>query len=221
MSNTTRYHYPAVTVDLLVFTVRAGTLQILLVKRAIEPFKGLWALPGGFVRTGESLEAAAARELAEEGGLVGIHLEQLSTFGAPDRDPRGRVITVAYLALVNSDRLLPKASTDVSEAAWFSTKELPKLAFDHRSIVDCGLERLRGKLGYTNIAFALLPDEFRLSELQQVYEAILAHPLDKRNFRKWVQHSGVLLPTRKVVRHGAHRPARLFRFKARELVYFE
>lgn len=173
-----------ITVDIAIFTVRNGALEVLLVKRGVPPFAGQLALPGGFVREDESLEDAALRELYEETSVRNVFLEQLYTFGDPKRDPRGRIVTVAYYALISSDRLSLVAGADAAEARWFPMKALPPLAFDHKSILDYALERLRNKLEYTTVGFQLLPEKFTLSDLQKVYEAILEKRLDKRNFRR-------------------------------------
>jgi len=217
----TQYARPSVTVDVLVFTIMEQRLQVALIKRGIAPFKNRWAIPGGFVQMDESLEAAARRELAEEAGVQDVFLEQLYTFGDPQRDPRGRVITVAYYALVPDRNLTLTASTDAREARWFAVDEMPSLAFDHKEILQQALERLKSKLEYSNIAYGLLPPKFRLSELQQVYEIILGRPLDKRNFRKRMVTLGLLEATRQVDKSGAHRPAQLYRFKKRKIVAFK
>ena len=201
-----------VTVDIVIFTIQEGLLKVLLVKRRIPPFVGQFALPGGFVLDKEDLENAALRELGEETGVSDIYLEQLYSFGDPDRDPRGRVITVAYFALISADRKL-NAGSDAIEAAWFPANHLPPLAFDHASIVDYALERLRNKLEYTTVGFQLLPEKFTLTELQEVYEAILEKNLDKRNFRRKMSVLKILKPLREF-RRGGQRPARLYRFVA-------
>jgi len=219
--NLEKYEKPSVTVDLLIFTILDSELRILLVKRAAWPYENSWAIPGGFVRMDESLENAAKRELHEETGVTDVYLEQLYTFGEPDRDPRTRVITVAYIALIDSESRTLRASSDVSEAQWFSVKKLPALAFDHSTIVEYGLNRLRSKLEYSNIAYGLLPTEFRLSELQRVYEVILDRPIDKRNFRKKILSLGFLDSTGEKEISGAHRPAMLYRFNKKEIVFFE
>jgi 8-oxo-dGTP diphosphatase len=208
------YEYPraALTVDCVVFGLDDTGLKLLLIKRAIEPFLGRWALPGGFVRIEESLVEAAKRELREETGLEGFFLEQLYTFGDLDRDPRERVVTVVYYALVNLRDHLPHAASDASGAAWFDVQDLPKLAFDHDKIIHTGLARLKGKVRYQPIGFELLPAKFTLSELQRLYETILERPLDKRNFRKKVLQLGVLDETDEVQEDVAHRAARLYRF---------
>jgi 8-oxo-dGTP diphosphatase len=202
-----------VTVDIVIFTLREGSLQVLLVKRGVPPFEGQYAIPGGFIRGDESLEEAALRELYEETGVRNVFLEQLYTFGDPKRDPRGRVITVAYYALIASDKLSLVAGADAAEAQWFPASSVPPLAFDHKSILDYALERLRNKLEYTTVGFQLLPEKFTLGELQAVYEAILGRPLDKRNFRRKLALLGILKPLREWQRTG-RKPARLFRFAA-------
>lgn len=204
-----------VTVDVVIFTIREDRLQVLLVQRSIPPFEGLWAIPGGFVRKLESLEDAALRELREEAGLTDVYLEQLYTFGTPRRDPRGRVVTVAYYALISADHAL-KAGSDAAAARWWPIAALPKLAFDHRGILDYGLERLRNKLEYTTVGFQLLPKRFTLTELQRVYEAILGRGLDKRNFRRKIELLGILTPLDAYRREGPARPARLYQFSARK-----
>jgi 8-oxo-dGTP diphosphatase len=202
-----------VTVDIVIFTLREGSLQVLLVKRGVPPFEGQYAIPGGFIREGESLEEAALRELYEEAGVRNVFLEQLYTFGDPKRDPRGRVITVAYYALIASDKLSLVAGADAAEAQWFPVNNLPPLAFDHRSILDYAIERLRNKLEYTTVGFQLLPERFTLGELQAVYEAILGRALDKRNFRRKIALLGILKPLREW-QHTGRKPAQLFRFSA-------
>jgi 8-oxo-dGTP diphosphatase len=199
-----------VAVDIVLFTIRDRALHILLIKRLIEPFKGGWALPGGFVLEDESLEAASYRELREETGVDKVYLEQLYTFGNPGRDPRGRVVTVAHYALVPNSQVL-QAGTDAADAAWFPIAKLPSLAFDHREIVDHAHERLRNKLEYSNVGFQLLPEKFTLSELQMVHEAVLGETLDKRNFRRKIIQQGIVKATKDVQKAG-RRPAQLYRF---------
>lgn len=207
------YPHPAVTVDVVVFTLRDGQLKLLLIKRAGEPYRGKWALPGGFVQLDEALDAAAARELEEETGVSKVYLEQLYTFGRVDRDPRERVITVAYYALIPSDKLELRAATDAEAVGWFGLEELPKLAFDHKDIVAQAHERLVAKLDYSTIAFAFMPKRFTLSELQAVYETILRQEMDKRNFRKGILALEQIEETDEERRDGQHRPARLYRVK--------
>jgi len=192
-----------VTVDVVLFTIRERKLHLLLVKRAVKPFEGRYALPGGFVGEDESLDAAAIRKLREETGVERVYLEQLYTFGDPKRDPRGRVITVAYYAL---------APTDPSDGTWFPVTDLPPLAFDHRKVADYAHQRLRNKLDWTNVGFELLPAKFTLSELQMVHEAILGEELDKRNFRRKIIQRGIVKPTKEWQETG-RKPAQLYRFK--------
>src|SRR5437588_2877684 len=203
-----------VTVDVVIFTIQDARLKVLLVRRAIPPFKGFMAIPGGFIHEDESLEDAALRALGEETGIRDVYLEQLYSFGDPQRDPRGRIITISYYALIPADREL-KAGSDASEARWCDVDALPKLAFDHRNIIEYAIERLRNKLEYTTVGFQLLPAKFTLSELQSVYEAILGKTLDKRNFRKKIDLLGILKPLSEQ-RHTGRKPARLYSFAAQK-----
>jgi ADP-ribose pyrophosphatase YjhB (NUDIX family) len=208
-----RYPHPALTTDVVLFTVRDEKLQLLLIRRRNPPFQGQWALPGGFLDMDEDLADCALRELKEETGIGNVYLEQLCTFGKPDRDPRERVISVAYYGLTPSETFALKPDTDASEAAWFAFNEMPELAFDHRQIVQKAHERLIAKLEYSTIAFQFLPKQFTLSELQDVYETIRSEPLDKRNFRKWILGRNLIEETGDERRNGSHRPAKLFRNK--------
>jgi 8-oxo-dGTP diphosphatase len=188
----TDFEQPSVTTDLVVFTIKNNSLKVLLVKRDVEPFKNKWALPGGFVRIDESLEDSAKRELFEETGVKNVYLEQLYSFGNPERDPRGRIITISYFALINSNEIKLKASTDVSEAKWFSVSKIPSLAFDHKEILDYAIKRLKWKFEYTTIAFSLIPKKFSLGELQKIYEFVFNKKFDKRNFRKKILSLSIL-----------------------------
>jgi 8-oxo-dGTP diphosphatase len=209
-----RYERPSVTVDVVIFSLIEDQLQVLLVRRKEWPFAGMWAIPGGFIRMTESLEEAAARELAEETGVHDVYMEQLYTFGAPDRDPRTRVITVAYFALVPAGAVRDhRAGSDAAETGWWPVQALPELAFDHREILDYALTRLRYKLEYTSVGFELLPDVFTLSELQNAYELILGESLDKRNFRRKILTADVLEDTGQLRREGEGRPARLYGYR--------
>ncbi len=212
------YPHPAVTVDVVIFTIRNDDLKVLLIKRALEPFVGRWALPGGFVDIDESLVDAAKRELREETGVAAAYLEQLYTFGAPKRDPRERVIIVVYYALTPSDALEIKAASDAEGVGWFGIDELPELAFDHSDIMDMALTRLSAKLDYSTIAFQLMPDEFTMPELRHLYELITREEIDARNFSKRILALDAIEPTGKERREGAHRPAKLFRVKDRSKV---
>lgn len=216
MKEESEYPRPAVTVDLVIFTIAEDDLKVLLIKRGGEPFLGKWALPGGFVGIDESLETAAARELQEEAGVTNIYLEQLYTFGEPGRDPRGRVISVAYFALIDAEQQRIVASSDATDAQWFSVFDRrlgAKLAFDHRKILDYAVWRLRNKIEWTTVGYELLPRKFTLSELQRVYEIILQRPVDKRNFRKKVIGQGRIRELNETRSDGAHRPARLYSFR--------
>jgi 8-oxo-dGTP diphosphatase len=219
---TYRYPRPAVTVDCVVFGMRScggrgigddgvPCLQVLLVRRGGAPYKGHLALPGGFVGQGESLDAAAARELKEEAGVRGVYLEQLYTFGEPGRDPRGRVISVAYYALVNPSQHVVTAGSDAAEAAWTPIEAATGLAFDHGQILTMALARLRAKVRYAPVGFELLPETFTLADLQTLYEVILGAKIDRSNFRRKI------LTPRLLVQAGMeqglpHRPAALYRF---------
>jgi len=220
MPFTYRYPHPAVTTDIVIFTIRSDELKVLLIKRALPPHKNEWALPGGFIKLDESLEEGARRELEEETGVKDVYLEQLYTFGEPDRDPRERVITVAYYALIPSEELEILAGSDAEGVSWFGMKELPDLAFDHKKILNMAHERLTAKLDYSTIAFQFMPTNFTLSELQHVYEVILREKIDKRNFRKRILSLKLIKETGKDKRDGAHRPAKLYRVKNRNRVDF-
>ena len=211
--HTYEYPRPAVTVDVVVFGYDGGRdLRLLLIQRGGEPFKGQWALPGGFVDMDEDLEASALRELEEETGVRDLFVEQLYTFGTPGRDPRGRVISVAYFALVNLTDHPAVAASDAEQAEWYPLHELPKLAFDHAEIIDRATNRLRAKVRYQPIGFELLPEEFTLAELQALYETVLGVPeFNKRNFRTRIMKTGILEEVGRQ-ENVAHRPAVLYRF---------
>ena len=212
------YEYPraALTVDCVVFGLDEADLQVLLIQRDLPPFEGDWALPGGFVRLEESLEEAARRELQEETGIENVFLEQLYTVGTVDRDPRERVVTVAYYAFVNLSDHRIQAATDARNAAWFAVDDVPALAFDHPEILEMAHERLRGKVRYQPIGFELLPPKFTLRQIQHLYEVILDRPLDKRNFRKKILSMGILIELDEVETDVAHRAARLYKFDHRK-----
>ena len=214
MPHTYQYPRAALTVDCVVFGFDESELKVLLIERALEPFKGKWALPGGFVRVDEPLDEAARRELEEEAGLKQVFLEQLYTFGNVERDPRKRVVSVAYYALVKLSAHETKAATDAADARWFPVSKVPKLAFDHAEILATALARLKAKVRYQPIGFELLPPKFTLSQLQHLYEAVLGVGLDKRNFRKKVLSFGLLVPLNETQMVGRHRPAQLFCFDA-------
>ena len=187
-------------------------MKVLLIERDLGPFAGEWALPGGFVQVDETLEEAARRELGEETGITDVFLEQLYTFGAVERDPRERVVTVAYYALINLEGHTIRANSDARRAGWFSVREAPRLAFDHDEILAMALERLKGKIRYQPIGFELLPKKFTLSQLQSLYEMILGKSLDMRNFRKKILNMNILKELNEIQQDVAHRAARLYRF---------
>ena len=196
----------------MVFGLDAENLKVMLVRRAIAPFQGEWALPGGFVRPDESLEETARRELQEETGITQIFWEQLYTFGAVNRDPRDRIVTVAYYALINLDTQIISAATDASEAQWFPVNNLPKLAFDHERIFQTAMRRLQSKVRYEPIGFELLPPKFTLTQLQKLYELILGQPLDKRNFRKKILSMDLLIDLQEMETNVKRRAGKLYQF---------
>ncbi|OLP20150.1 NUDIX hydrolase [Leptolyngbya sp. 'hensonii'] len=214
MPYTYEFPRPSLTVDCVVFgfDLSERDLKVMLIQRKLSPFEGQWALPGGFVRVEESVEAAALRELREETGIEKVFLEQLYTFGEVDRDPRERVVTVAYYALVNLSDHQIQATTDASDAAWFSIQQVPKLAFDHDRILITALNRVKGKVRYEPIGFELLPPKFTLSQLQQLYETVLGQELDKRNFRKKILQMDLLQELDEMQTNVRHRAARLYQF---------
>lgn len=216
MSHTYEFARAPLTIDVVVFALDQHDLQVMLIERDLPPFEGQWALPGGFVRVDETLDEAAMRELEEETGLKNIYLEQLYTFGQVDRDPRERVVTVAYYALVNLEGHQVQASTDARNAAWFSLSDLPSLAFDHAHILSSAHKRLRGKVRYQPIGFELLPEKFTLRQLQHLYEVILDRELDKRNFRKKVLGMEIVKETGEIEKDVSHRAAQLYRFDKRK-----
>lgn len=208
-----RYERPSVTVDVVIFTLHNRELHVLLVQRRRWPYEGYWAIPGGFVNMDETLEHAARRELAEETGVRDVYLEQLYTFGDPGRDPRTRVISVAYIALVRADAQRLRVSDETSAVRWFPVRALPEqLAFDHEQILSYAIARLRSKLEYTTLAFQLLPEVFSILELKHIYEQILGEELDKGNFYRKIKEADILEETN-LFREGRGRPTRLWRFK--------
>ncbi len=217
MPFTYKHERPSLTVDCVVFglDLAESTLEVLLVERNLAPFKGQYALPGGFVQKNETIEQAALRELGEETGVTNVFLEQLYTFGDPGRDPRGWVVSVAYYALVSPEQHVIQAATDASRALWSAAGDTPPLAFDHHKILHTALNRLRGKVTYAPVGFELLPKKFTISQLQKLYEIILERTLDKRNFRKKILNMNVLHELNEWQAGVPHRAARLYRFDAR------
>jgi len=205
---------PSVTVDMVVFTIIEGKLNVLLMKRGVEPSKGKWALPGGFVNIDEKLDDAAKRELFQETGVKDIYLEQLYTFGDPHRDSRGRVITVAHFALINLEKQKQelKATNHSVDAKWHQIDNLPELAFDHKKIFEYGLKRLRWKFEYSTVPYSLLGDKFTMSQIQKVYEIVLNKKFDKRNFAKKILTLGIL-KKEEIKKDVSHRPPRLYSLK--------
>lgn len=202
-----------VAVDAVVFGYfEKEDLQILLIKRKIEPFKGSWALPGGLVLDDEDLDDAVKRELYEEAGIKPDFLEQLYSFGKVGRDPRNRVVSVAYLGLVNPSYFELFADSDAEDAQWFSIHKLPQLAFDHQKIIDTALKRLRTKIQYQPVGFNLLNEEFPFSDLENLYKAIIGQEIDRRNFRKKIMSYGLLNETNNFKKEGSGRPGKMFTF---------
>ena len=204
---------PSVTVDVVVFSLANDELKVLLIKRQAAPYANMWAIPGSFINMDESLEEAAVRALADETGVEDVYTEQLYTFGSPDRDPRTRVITIAYFALVPHDAIHPQAGRDTHETGWFTISQLPPLAFDHAEIVEYAHTRLRYKLEYSSVGFQLLPNVFTLTELQKAYEIILGEQLDKRNFRRKILSAEILEETGEKQKEGEGRPAMLYQYR--------
>ncbi len=203
------YPHPALTTDIAVFTLREGRLCVLLIERAEEPYAGAWALPGGFLRMDETLDACARRELLEETGVEASVLFPFANYSEPDRDPRERVISAAYLALMPFDQMSPRADSDAAAVRWAHLDDLPQLAFDHADIVDGAQKALRSRCEAFEILFGLLPAKFTLSAFQAAYEAVMGEPADRRNLHKAVLASGLVTATGETSR-GRHRPARLF-----------
>ncbi len=208
-----RHNRLAVSVDIIIFSIVEDDLNVLLVKRKFAPFAGKWAIPGGFVGKGESLEQAAKRELLEETGLNDVYLEQLHAFGDPDRDPRMQVITIAYFALVSINSIHIRAGDDAAETHWYSIRSLPPLAFDHQKILECALQRLRQKAESPWLALQILPEFFTLSEFQNAYEVLLGKKIDKRNFRRKIVNSNIIIDTGKYKKSNEGRPALLYQIK--------
>ena len=211
-----RYHYkyphPSVTTDCVIFSFDGTKLRVLLVQRGIEPFKGFWAFPGGFVKMEESAEEGALRELQEETGLRGAYIKQFHTFSAPNRDPRERVITIAYYALVKLQEV--KGADDAADARWYALDEVPSLAFDHDLILRTALKELRKQIHFEPIGFELLPEKFTIKELQNLYEAILDVNFDRRNFYNKMKRLGLLVQLDETVMPTPKKEAYLFKFNA-------
>ncbi|WP_341841177.1 NUDIX hydrolase [Chitinophaga caseinilytica] len=212
MSDFHSYQNPALTTDLVVFGYQGKTLSVLLLNRKSEPFKNGWTLPGAFVGLQETFSEACRRILASKLGLPSIYLEQLYTFDGPQRDPRGRVVSVAYFALVSQGKLNAVAGQMANDVRWFPVNEIPELGFDHRLIFDTALERLRAKIRYQPVGFELLDEKFTMPELQDLYESILGFPIDRRNFRRKLLDVGFVQPTGDKTEGLQHRPADYYTF---------
>ena len=210
-----------VATDAVIFTVRRGELMALLIQMKKVPYAGKWAVPGGIIGQAETSEQAARRILTTQTGVSDAHLEQLATFDDPKRDKLRRVISVAYVALVASEKVILKTTEKYAEVRWWPTSKLPPLAYDHKDMVAVGVSRLQAKLEYTNVAWSLLPAQFTLTELQEIYEIILGRPVDKRNFRRRVLDLGIVVGTGTKRMGGAHRPAELYAFKKRKMEYID
>ena len=208
-----KYEFAVIATDTVIFTIKDDELNVLLIKMKKKLFQGLWAIPGGLVKPNESVDSSAKRNLFEKTRMKDVYLEQLYTFGKINRDPSGRVVAVAYFALIPASDIRLKTLKDSDDTDWFPVNLLPELAYDHDKIVNFAVERLKSKLAYTNIAYGLLPEEFTLSELQKIYEIILDRKMDKRNFRKKILSLKLLSRTGNKTQGKAHRPANLYRFR--------
>lgn len=208
--------YQSITTDIVIFTIENEELKVLLIKRAKEPFKNQWALPGGFILEAEPPEKAALRVLKNKAGIDGIYMEQLYTFPGSGRDPRGTIITISYFALAPKDKIKIINSDKIQMPTFRSVKKLPDIAFDHNRIITYGLQRLQSKLEYTNVVYSLLPQYFTFNQLQKTYEIILNKKLDKRNFRKKFMLLGLIKPTKKILKGERQRPAKLYQFVSRK-----
>lgn len=206
------YPRPAVTTDCVILGFDGEDLKVLLIERGIEPFKNRWALPGGFIELDEDADTCARRKLVQETGLENIFMEQLYTFSGVNRDPRYRVISIAYYALVKLGDYNAEAGTDTEKVQWFSINDIPELAFDHTQILEMAKERLRGKIKYQPIGFELLPEQFTIPELLNLYQTVLQTKLDDRNFRKKILGYNLLIDTGETQRGARNRAPKLYRF---------
>lgn len=211
-----KYKYAVIATDVVIFTVKENELKVLLIKMNKKPFLDKWAMPGGLIKPDEGIDGAAQRILLEKTGVKNVYLEQFSAFGKVDRDPFGRVVSVAYFALISPEKITLETPTEQSTLTWFSVSNIPPLAYDHKAILAKALSQLRERLAYSNIAYSLLPKSFTLTDLQRVYEGILGEALDKRNFRKKILSLAVVKPTGKKQRGNANRPAALYTFTKRK-----
>lgn len=212
---TYKYPHPAVTTDCIVFGFDGTKLNLLLINRGIEPYKGSWALPGGFMKIDETAEQGALRELQEETGVKDIYIEQLQAFTAVDRDPRERVMTIAFMAFVRQEKYEVIAGDDAAKAQWFPVNSLPQLAFDHKEIITLALNKLRWKMTYEPLAFRLLNKTFTISQLQTIYEVVFDKRFDRRNFHKKLTSLGYIIPTEEQLK-TIGRPSTLYTFDERK-----
>ncbi len=216
-----KYRFTVVATDVVILTIKDEKLQILLIKMKKNPYQNCWAAPGGMIKPKEAVDDAAKRILKEKAGIKNVYLEQLYTFGRVNRDPFGRVVSVAYFALIPGDNLSLKTTKEYGDIRWFSVNKLPRLAYDHETIIHCAVKRLQNKLSYSNIVYSLLPDEFTLGEIQKTYEIILGKKLDKRNFRKKLFSLNLVRSIGKEKRGMANRPAALQAFTSKKLKMME
>lgn len=207
---------PTIATDIAIFTIENDGLKVLLIKRNQKPFQNSWALPGGFLHDKETTQATAKRILKDKAGISNVYVEQLYTFDGLRRDPRGRIISITYFALVPHQNIKIRSGKNIQTPTFFSIKKLPSLAFDHKNIIRYAQKRLQSKLEYTNVAFSLLPNYFSFNQLQKTYEAILSSKLDKRNFRKKFELLGLIKPTKKILTGNRQRPAKLYQFASRK-----
>ena len=221
MISTDNFFKLALSVDNVIFGFDGTDLRVLLIKRGTPPFENMWALPGDLVYPDEALDSAATRVLRELTGLSEVFLEQVHSFGKVDRHPLGRVITVAYYSLINIENYSPNPSSWAREISWHKVKEQPSLAFDHENILCASFDKLKWKVRSQPVGFELLPKEFTLSQLRQLYEAILGQELDKRNFRRKILSMDLLQDTGVIQSGVAHRPAKLFRFDKKKYAILE
>ncbi|MCP4688181.1 MAG: NUDIX domain-containing protein [Desulfobacterales bacterium] len=214
---TQKHKYVVIAADTIIFTIKEDALNVLLIEMKKEPRAGRWAVPGGLVKPEESVDAAAKRHLEACTGISHVYLEQLYTFGRVDRDPFGRVVSVAYFALIPWEDVRLNSSRSRTDIQWREVSRLPELAYDHGEMIRRAVERLKAKIEYTNIAYSLLPPRFTLTELQKIYEIILGRTLDKRNFRKKIVSLKIVEKTGDAVSGKAHRPAALYKFTTRDI----
>jgi 8-oxo-dGTP diphosphatase len=216
MNTLDKFFQVSLTVDVVLFTIEDKALKILLIERSKEPFQGVRALPGGFVHEGETTEDTARRILRDKAGVEDIYIEQLYTFDKLGRDPRGQIVSVTYFALAPREKISFNLNEKSQDPQFFPVHRLPRIAFDHKDIIEYSRKRLQSKVEYTNAAYSLLPQHFTLSQLQQMYEIILDQKLDKRNFQKKYLQLDLISPTKKMFTGGRQRPARLYEFKLKK-----